>query len=970
MANYIERDIFVLRDTSCVAQPIEYVKGTNTVPVLLHVRDNDIPAGSTARVYVEWPSGKGEYDEGGVTISGNDILIQPKSTLFSETGKCSMQVCIKNGTKTLVTFSHPVMVKRNLVPGITDPAENHSDFLDEYLQKMEEATDSANEASKKANESADKADSALEAIEQASQGTLINDEIPSNVTTYSSNKIEEGLSLMDIQHSTNYDLYNTKQGGLRLIGMKGNTEQETLTGTNLFGGLAFANALVESGVQATIDTTSKTVALVAGNSTSLFEYVGDFRENTQYTIFFKGINSNSEYLSNTNLQIRYSDGTTDALRFNTTGAKTLKYTASGKTLSSIEGVWETSIATFYYEDFGIFEGVLTLDDFEPYCGNQPAPNPSYPIAIENSFDSVQMEQGTWSTSNGIAYADPTNVRSKRKIPCKSNDVIKFDFERNLATRIIFYNSGSFVSAVLSSTNGKTYSATVPSGADSFAFYVGINGNITPQTVGKITLTVNGKYVGQIVEWGKNHLKHNQNVGYIFNSRGITFTFLNDGGIAVEGTSTGSNVFVNLNYVSYSHVAFRNGDYITSGSKDNVNVQTIVNGIETHDKDGAFTIDDSTKNCWVRLQIKASNTTVDTVIYPMIRNADIGDDTYEPYTEHVATFYTDEPIRKGDVLFKDDDSRLWTVERNVKEKIFSGNPIEGWSKAGTADNGYQAYYAIISDMAKGEVRQTITSDKFIYVNNALWNDPKGYHITSGINENVMYISVKCTDASTATELLAYLAENQFTTQYPLATPTYEILDTASQLALNSLKTFKDATHIEVDSKIQPEGCEWEFGTSQVGALSLENANLHDSLNVSAVKGSVANNLTTTEEGFVLDARQGAELLEAVMGRVEKNDIVVVTDYKQIGGLSSGECYGITFGSDYSAADYVMLSAEVYVKSETTSNANAAKITIAHIRPGVNASTNLLSVSALVTNNTDSSVNGSGITIEARMVLVKR
>ena len=134
MANCIERDIFVLRDASCVAQPIEYVQGTNAVPILLHVRDYNIPAGSTARVYVEWPSTKGEYDT--ASIEGNDVNIDVKDTMFSETGKCFLQLCIVNGEDTLVTFSYPVVVKKNRVPGITKPSENQSDFLDEYLKEI------------------------------------------------------------------------------------------------------------------------------------------------------------------------------------------------------------------------------------------------------------------------------------------------------------------------------------------------------------------------------------------------------------------------------------------------------------------------------------------------------------------------------------------------------------------------------------------------------------------------------------------------------------------------------------------------------------------------------------------------------------------------------------------------------------------------------------------------------------------
>lgn len=158
MTNCIERDIFVLRDASSVAQPIEYIQGTNAVPILLHVRDYTIPSGSTAGVYVEWPSTKGEYDKSGVTIDGNDILVEPKDTLFSEVGKSKLQVCIVNGEDTLVTFAYPVMVKKNHVPGIATPSRNTSDFLDEYLANIEEKMKNTSEQVLDARKSASAAE--------------------------------------------------------------------------------------------------------------------------------------------------------------------------------------------------------------------------------------------------------------------------------------------------------------------------------------------------------------------------------------------------------------------------------------------------------------------------------------------------------------------------------------------------------------------------------------------------------------------------------------------------------------------------------------------------------------------------------------------------------------------------------------------------------------------------------------------
>ena len=71
---------------------------------------------------------------------------------------------------------------------------------------------------------------------------------------------------------------------------------------------------------------------------------------------------------------------------------------------------------------------------------------------------------------------------------------------------------------------------------------------------------------------------------------------------------------------------------------------------------------------------------------------------------------------------------------------------------------------------------------------------------------------------------WLANNPITVQYKLATPTIEILDTESQIALNSLETFNGVTYIEVDSMVKPKAIKSEFGTSKVGAYTLKALNI--------------------------------------------------------------------------------------------------------------------------------------------------
>lgn len=185
MANSIQVDVYVLRDPP--KETIYYMQGTNAVDMVFHFRDFAIPSGAAAKAYVHKPSGKAVYNA--ASISGNDVSVDVTDQMFAETGLSKVQVEVTHGEDTLVTFVQPVQVRKNYVDGIAPESENESNFLDEYISAMESATASANEAAESANNAAQAANEAAESIAGAVEG-VINDAQASDVTTYSSTKIE------------------------------------------------------------------------------------------------------------------------------------------------------------------------------------------------------------------------------------------------------------------------------------------------------------------------------------------------------------------------------------------------------------------------------------------------------------------------------------------------------------------------------------------------------------------------------------------------------------------------------------------------------------------------------------------------------------------------------------------------------------------------------------------------------------
>ena len=165
------------------------------------------------------------------------------------------------------------------------------------------------------------------------------------------------------------------------------------TGSNICGGERLKDRVLINVPTATVNTTDKTVAF-ASNATSssiavFSSAVYPFKENTQYTIMLTCKKSSG---SGTNFKVKYTDGTTE----NITGASTSKstvvfVTAENKTFEYMYKYTASGTTTLYYEESGIFEGVLTASDFEPYDGTV------YPIS--------------WQTEAGEVYGGTLDVVS-------------------------------------------------------------------------------------------------------------------------------------------------------------------------------------------------------------------------------------------------------------------------------------------------------------------------------------------------------------------------------------------------------------------------------------------------------------------------------------------------------------------------------------------------------------------------------
>ena len=170
----------------------------------------------------------------------------------------------------------------------------------------------------------------------------------------------------------------------------------TVAGRNLLGGEALADKLVAE-VQATKDEANGTVVFSAANVTGAILFY-PLKQNTQYTIILYGNNSNADK-PRCNIGFEYTDGTYDILNFATAGEPSYCVYSSNpsKQLAWIAGWTNTGKTTLYYDKCGIFEGVLTEADFEPYKGQTltaftPNGLPGIPVTSGGNYTDEKGQQ--------------------------------------------------------------------------------------------------------------------------------------------------------------------------------------------------------------------------------------------------------------------------------------------------------------------------------------------------------------------------------------------------------------------------------------------------------------------------------------------------------------------------------------------------------------------------------------------------
>ncbi|MCI7301830.1 MAG: collagen-like protein [Clostridiales Family XIII bacterium] len=179
-----------------ISYPINYVQGTNTIPIELILADYNIPSGAEVRVYIKKPSGKEVYNN--CTYSGNVVTIQPTLQMFAESGRQVGQIqIVGTGGGILVSFLLIFDVEQNIISDSAVASSDEYGVLDALIMEARESIPRATAAAGRAETAATAAEAQADRAKTAADKAETNAaaaESATEATTLVKNEIERKLA--------------------------------------------------------------------------------------------------------------------------------------------------------------------------------------------------------------------------------------------------------------------------------------------------------------------------------------------------------------------------------------------------------------------------------------------------------------------------------------------------------------------------------------------------------------------------------------------------------------------------------------------------------------------------------------------------------------------------------------------------------------------------------------------------------
>lgn len=425
------------------------------------------------------------------------------------------------------------------------------------------------------------------------------------------------------------------------------------------------------------------------------------------------------------------------------------------------------------------ENVPINSNWEPYTGGQPAPNPDYPMEVQGTgysgFFDGELLQGYYKTADGILSTGMDYVCNKNMIPCKPGDNIALDISiSSSAVFLLYYDTnGKYVSHKALNT-GSHFKMIVPASIYGFNFDIQKSGGLTPDAVGPITITINGKYAVCVKSEGINLCSEVESGAYLHSN----------------GKPSSTENYVRTNKM----IVKPNTVYRESSVIEGAVTKTAVfwDKNKTFIKYLSFDSDIQTpSNCkYMALNYNADGLTVSKVRDVMITEKSVFPNTYIPYQSNVTYIPVDYPLFEGDKIIQRNGEYL--LVRKYDLTVFDGDSSENWRYSEV--DGENTIRFAISAPRFTQDNGEIYCNAFLKRTGAVHVDKEYILETAGsIYVNILNTRLSSLDT---TGFKTWLQSNPLTVVCELATPTEEPLSPEAQKALYSIMATDEQTELTI------------------------------------------------------------------------------------------------------------------------------------------------------------------------------
>ena len=635
---------------------------------------------------------------------------------------------------------------------------------------------------------------------------------------------------------TEMTLDGTGEVKLKKIGLKGNTYQESTTGKNLLN--VVDGTYSQNGITAVVSNGEITLNGTATNN-AFISFIIDLKQND---VVSYSVNNSS---TSSDVSVRF-------LRAETSG------TYGSANLSVANRVNENITLNQDYDRFQIrvASGVTisnfklkpmivkgaTAGAYEPYTGENPAPNPDYPQDIQvvsgdntikvegkNILDGQYYEQGSINDSTGQDTTNNKNARGSNYIQVLPNTTYTLSTNTSILNlRLSEYTSSkqNIQRDVANNTNKLTITTT----ANTYYVRWSLNYNDTTTMTQELFESLQAQlelgnqattyepYQSQEYKidlpvenlWG--------NVNYSVTDGGLTYTYNNDGTINANGTSTGTatsitvanaitnNVYATLSKGTYT-VSCKN---LSNYGRLQVYTTNSVGLVNSTTGKGTFTLNETT-SVILRFQLNSGITLNNYKFKLQLEKGSVANQ-YTPYGTtpielcKIGT-YQDSIVK---------DNGKWYLNKQIGKVVLDGS--EDWNLKDT--------YNSINQFQTNKEDAIYINDNYARVLSNYYKGTK-YSMSWTIDNSITLaqapsanqIRIMTSQIDSVENFKTWLSTHNTTVYYGLQTPTItEITDTT---LIEQLDNLENAYSYDTQTNITQTNDDMPFILDVEAILSLKN-----------------------------------------------------------------------------------------------------------------------------------------------------